>query len=382
MDSSLLVEFGAKLSRGLLKIREAAFEDHSRIAELQMRNTLCPRSYEDWLAIWTGNPVYKQTGGQWPIGWVLEAEDGRIVGSISNIPLAYQLRGRRLHAATSCSWVVDTAYRSYSMPLMSYLMRQKGIDLFICTTVTAASEPSYRDAFQFSRVPVGTWDKSEFWITNYHGFSQSALTMKSFPLLKVMSSPVSAALFCWDKVRGPELRTNGATSEIELCSRFDSRFDDFWEELKRQKQHLLAVRTRETLEWHFQYSLTRQNLWILAISKGSRLVAYAIFDRLDHPTLGLKRVRLVDFQALNGHEKVLGSVLCWMLRKCREERVHILENVGCCVDWQALPQIPAPYRRTLGCWMYYYKAVSKSLSETFLSPKIWAPSSFDGDASL
>lgn len=372
---------GIKPSRATLKIREAAFEDYSQIAELQMRNGLCPKPYQDWLAIWTRNPVYKQMGARWPIGWVLETGGGRIVGSIGNIPLAYQFRGQRLRAATSCAWVVDAAYRSYSMPLISYLMRQKDIDLFICNTVTPASEPSYC-AFHFSKVPVGTWDKSEFWITNYRGFSQSALTMKSFPLPKAMSSPVSAALFCWDKLRDAELRSKGAAFEIELCSDFDERFDDFWEELKRQKQHLLAERTRETLEWHFRYSLIRRNAWILATSKGSRLTSYAIFDRLDHPTLELKRVRLVDFQALDGYENALGSFLCWMLRKCREQCVHVLENVGCSLDCVGLPQIRAPYRRTLGCWLYYFKAVNKSLSEALLSPNVWAPTSFDGDASL
>ena len=381
MNASLQTEHETKLSRGSMKIREATFEDHSQITELQIRNNHPARSYDAWRTIWTDNPTYKESCGRWPIGWVLEVEDGRIVGSIGNIPLAYEFRGRKLHAATSHSWVVDTAYRSYSMSLMSYLMRQKSIDLFICTTVTSASEPTYR-AFQFSRLPVGAWDKSSFWITNYRGFSESALTMKSFPLPRAMSSPVSAALFCWDKVREVEPETNGATSEIEVCSGFDDRFDDFWEELKHEKRQLLAVRTRETLGWHFRSSLMRQNLWILVTSRRSRLTAYAIFDRLDHPTLGLKRVRLVDFQALNGYESALGSLLCWMLQKCREQRVHILENAGCCLDWQLLPQIPPPYQRTLGCWTYYYKAVNKSLSEALLNAKVWAPSSFDGDASL
>jgi hypothetical protein len=269
------------------------------------------------------------------------------------------------------------------MPLMSYLMRQKGVDLFVCTTVSSASEPSYRSAFQFSRVPVGTWDKAAFWITNYRGFSQSALMTKSFPLSKAMSYPVSAALFCWDKFRERNLRIQSATSEIELCSRFDSRFDDFWEELKDQKRDaLLAVRTRETLAWHFRYSLMQKRLWILTISKGSRLLAYAIFDRPDNPALGLKRVRLVDFQSLNGCEKELGSALSWVLRKCREEEIHVLENAGCWLNCRALPQIPAPYQRTLSCWVYYYRAIDKRLSQTLLNPKVWAPSSFDGDASL
>jgi hypothetical protein len=369
-----------ELSRGSLTVRTATFEDYDQIAALQIRNDLPARAYEDWLTLWTGNPVYQQAGGQWPIGWVLETRGGDIVGSIGNIPLAYQLRGRELLAATSCAWVVDASYRSYSMLIMSCLMRQKDIDLFICTTVSSVSESSYRTAFQFSRVPVGTWDKSAFWITNHRGFSQSALTMKSIPLAKLMSDPVSAALFCWDGFRDSGLRVNSASSEIELCPDFDNRFDEFWEELKHQKDDaLLAARARDTLAWHFRYSLMRQNVWILAASKGSRLIAYAIFDRPDNLAIGLKRIRLVDFQALNGGEKELGSALCWMLDKCREEGIHVLEISGCWLDRTKLPQIPAPYHRNLSSWIYYYRAIDKNLSEPLADPKVWAPSSFDGD---
>jgi hypothetical protein len=232
-------------------------------------------------------------------------------------------------------------------------------------------------------VPVGTWDKSAFWITNYRGFSQRALTMKSAPLAKVMSYPVSAALFCWDRFRDTGLRVHGARSEIELCSGFDNRFDDFWEELKYQNDNtLLAVRTRDTLAWHFRYSLMRQNIWILTASKGSRLIAYAIFDRQDNLARGLKRVRLVDFQALNGSQEVLRSALYWMLRKCREEGIHVLENTGWWLDRPGLPQLPAPYQRTLSSWIFYYRANDKELCEILRDPKVWAPSSFDGDATL
>jgi len=72
------------------------------------------------------------------------------------------------------AWAVDARYRSYSLRIMSCLMKQKEIDLFACTTVSSASEPSYRDAFRFSKASAGTWDNASFWITNYRGFSKSA----------------------------------------------------------------------------------------------------------------------------------------------------------------------------------------------------------------
>jgi hypothetical protein len=364
------------------KIRQATFEDYPQIAALHIRNGLPVRSLEDWMALWKSNPVYRQFEGRWPIGWVLETDAGDIVGSIGNIPLAYQFRGRELRAAAACAWAVDAAYRNCSLLLLDHLTRQKDVDLLVCTTVSSRSEPAL-NVFEWSRAPVGTWDKSVFWITNYRGFAKTVLTMKSVPFAGVISYPVSAALFCREKFKVAGAAPKASTPEIELCADFDSRFDEFWEELKEQNDNvLLAVRTRETLAWHFQYSQMRRSVWILTACKGSRLVAYVVFDRQDNIASGLKRVRFVDFQALKGSEEALRSAVCWMLHQCREQGIHILENVGCWLERPGLPSIPAPDHRTLPSSLYYYKASDSDLCETLKNPAVWAPSSFDGDASL
>src|SRR5258706_10416748 len=298
-----------------VKKREACFEDYSQLAALQARNGLAVRSYEQWASAWRCNPVYKRWGDQYPIGWVLEAEDGELVGSIGNLPLAYHFRGRELRAAAACAWVVDTSYRGHSMSLLNCFTTQKNVDFVVSTTVNSRSEPALR-VFQWSKAPVGRWHKSAFWITDYRGFVKNVLRMKSVPLAEVLSYPLSAALFCRDRLKDPGLRGNDAACEIEMCPDFDGRFDEFWGELKLQNNNVvLAQRDRETLAWHFQYSKMRQNVWILTKSRGSRLVAYAIFDRKDDIASGLKCVRLVDFQALNGWEQALRPALNWMLRK-------------------------------------------------------------------
>jgi hypothetical protein len=371
-----------KWSRQTVRMREASVEDYGKIAALHIRHGLATKPHEDWKALWRDNPVYKHWNGQWPIGWVLENGNGEIVGSVGNMLLAFQFRGRELRAATPVSWAVDERYRGDSMLPVRQVMRQRDIDLFLTTTVSSRVEPIVR-LFRLVRVPVGTWHKSAFWITNYRGFSQIALRMKSVPLATVMSYPVSAALFCRDRVKDIGMRVHGSTCEVELCAEFDSRFDDFWEELKRQSDDvLLAVRTAETLAWHFRDRLLRQSAWVLAVPKGSRLIAYAIFDRQDNPALGLKRVRLVDFQSLNGSEEALRSALCWMLQKCREEGIHLLEVTGGWLNRPDSSEILPPHHRTLPSWAYYYKANCESLGAMLKDPRVWAPSSFDGDASL
>jgi hypothetical protein len=364
------------------RIREAVFDDYDQIARLQIRNGLTSRSYLDWITLWRSNPVYEELRRQFPIGWVLETAEGEIAGSIGNIPLACHFRGRNLRAAAACDWVVDPPYRSSSMYLLDRFMSQNDTDLFMTTTASANSERALK-MFEWSRVPAGAWDKSAFWVTNYPGFAKSVLNLKSVPMPELLSYPVSAALLCRDIFKHNETGLNGSNSELELCSSFDNRFDDFWGELKQQNDNiLLPYRSRETLEWHFRSPLLRQQLTILSKSKGSRLVAYAIFDRLDNPAWGLKRIRLVDFQALNGFENILPSAVCRMLRKCREDGIHILENVGCWLDLARLPQLPKPYYRTLPAALYYYHAPNTLFSETLNNPAVWAPTTFDGDASV
>jgi hypothetical protein len=362
------------------KIRETRVEDYPQIAALHRRNDLAIRPFHEWIALWEGNPARHQRAGHFPLGWVLQAEHGNIVGSIGNVPLAYEFQGRSLRAATAYAWVVDEAYRGYSILILNRFLKQSGVDLFVFTSVSEKAEPIYSDGFQLTRIPVGSWNKSAFWITNYRGFAASALYRKMVPLANSLSYPASAGLALWDGiVKSSDPEPGGY--DIQVCSCFDHRFDDFWQQLCQRNPHrLLAGRSRETLEWHFQHA--RASTTVLAISKRSRMVGYAVFGRQDNEALGLKRVRLVDFQALNGCGAAVKDALAWMLRRCRQERIHVLEVIGSWLDRPDLPTIAAPHQRTLPSWLYYYKAIDPSLEQALKYREAWVPSSFDGDASL
>jgi hypothetical protein len=161
---------------------------------------------------------------------------------------------------------------------------------------------------------------------------------------------------------------------------FDESFDRFWADLQRQHQDvLLAVRDRATLMWHYQPGGTRQNTWLATIRKGSSLRAYAIFIRRDHAGSGLRRVRLVDFQALDDTPEAFSSILASTLMRCRAEGIHMLEDIGCLAERLGCP---APHQRRLEAWAYYYRALPGGLTEALRDPARWAPTSFEGDLSL
>ena len=375
-------------------VRETSFGDYEQIRAVQIRNGLSPRPLRKWTALWQGNPVYEQDRNGWPIGWVLESEPGRIVGCIANIPSAYLWKGRLIRVATQCDWAVDLEYRSFSLLLMQRITSQPNVDLLLTTTVGAAAEPSHA-AFQWRRVPAGRWDTAAFWITGHRGFLRSAVAKRRLPLAGLAIYPIAAALWCRDgllrfaarktsRLRIEKLRIEKLRTEklrIEKRAEFDESFDIFWEELQRRKPDvLLAVRSAAALRWHFQGS--GKAAWIVTASSGDRLTAYATFARADNPEIGLTRLRLIDFQALENIEEALDGILAWVIERCRRDGIHLLEDVGCVLEGLGIPQAKAPYHRDLASWAYYYRARRGEFSDALKDASVWNPTSFDGDASL
>lgn len=384
-------------------LREARFEDHDQIAELESRFGLAAKPYEEWVHLWQGNPLYRELKTDWPIGWVLEDKEGKIVGTMGNIPISYELDGRRILVASGHSWVADLPYRSASLLLLDNVIRQPHVDLYLNNTVGNSSIATVT-ALGCSRVPVGIWDEVAYWITNYREFFKSIVAMKDYSLakpfafpswegswtrLKVirarickpLSYPLSAAAFLKDRLAKGSVRESDV--EVKGCADFDDRFDSFWEESKRNNRHVLrAVRTREVLEWHFKYALLGDRLWIVTAVDGARLLAYAIFEKTSNPKSGVKQVRLVDYQSLEGSTSMLGPLLGWTLRKCRSEGVHMLEHTGGWLEKGEFIDTVAPYRRKLPIWSYFYRANNPELKELLKDRQVWAPSLFDSDATL
>ena len=347
---------------------------------LESRYGLERRSYEEWSHLWLDNPFYRELQPGWAIGWVLEDANKQIVASVSNIPLWYEFQGKKILAATGRAQVAEPEYRSASLFLLDRLINQRNVDLYLNNTMTAEAAPSF-SAFECPRVPVGVWDESAFWITHYRGFFESLLTRKSYSLAKSLSFPLAAVASLKDRVAALPLRYDDV--EVVVCPGFDDRFDEFWTDLRGRNPHLLlAVRTREVLEWHFRYAQRNNRLWIGTVVDGPRLAAYAILDRRDNAQIGLKRARLVDFQSLDGSTTLLAPLLSWAVRKCRDEGIHTLENTGRWLEKGELITSVAPHRRRLSTWTYFYRAINPGLTESLRDRRAWAPSLFDGNASL
>jgi hypothetical protein len=360
------------------RLREASFEDHPKLSMLAQRYSLAFEPFAAWKHLWTENPAYKAVKSTWPIGWLLESEGNDVVGYLGNIPLFYHFKGDRLLAATGRCWVVDEHYRSFSPLLMNEHFSQNTVDLFINSTLRHTAVRAY-SCFGTTKVPVGSWDRALFWLPCPRSFAETLLRSWNIPLNTPLSFPLGLALLCASKMK-PSFKVNRDV-HLETLDCFDDRFNVFWDELKQlYPDRLLAERTKAVLDWHFKYALAEKRAWIVAAKDRSRILAYAVFSRFDQGTMGLKRIRLVDFQELG--TGILPSIMSCAIERCKREGIHMLENIGHQLCGGTNLACHTPFARQLPNWMFQYKAVKKRLSDTLINPAVWNPSFYDGDASL
>jgi hypothetical protein len=361
-----------------VELREARFDDYEGIAALENSQGLASKTFDEWRRMWTANPCYQSLGARWPIGWVL-VDDGRVVGCLCNIPLPYVFQGRPLLVAAGRGWAVEEQYRGYSLLLMDAYFSQENVDVFLNNTVNDKAAEAFT-TFGSLRVPSGEWSTAAFTILGYRGFAESALRIKKIPQHRLLSYAAGLALSLKDRFTAKPIPKSDI--DVSFAGDFDSRFDAFWERLRDQSKSFLAVRSSEVLRWHFGASLEQERIWILTATTDGRIAAYGIFQRRDEPQYGLKRIRMVDFQASGDHDRYCAALLLRALDECRARDIHILEQIGCDLHNTRVFEAAAPYRRKLASWSFFYSAKNEELAGHLSRAEAWAPSAYDGDSSL
>lgn len=363
-----------------LQIRPACFDDYEAIVRLDATLKSEPISADEWRMMWQGNPLWPQLGKSWQIGWVLENATGEIVGNIGNIPLLYRLRGERLIAASARGWVVDPRHRGrYAIRLCREYLYQPGIDLCISTTVGPMAL-TCGDKFA-NRIPAGDWETIAYCVTGHHAFATRALQSLKAPFPEALGPLAGAMLRLKDATLGNKLPKAHSSFVIEATGRFDSRFDQFWDELLRQNpDRLIAARDAATLSWHFSYLQRRGRVWILTASRNARLHAYGVFVRQSRGD-ELRRVRLADYQTIDRDVDLLPDLLRHAIRLCVAENVCVLDKPGVGLAKMRAFDDFAPYRRKQS-WPLFYQTNDPALAAELGQAKIWDPSEYDGDATL
>ncbi|MHB8900482.1 MAG: hypothetical protein ACYC6Y_17150, partial [Thermoguttaceae bacterium] len=304
-------------------VREATFDDHEGIMAVRRTCGLTQRDRPSWEHYWTGNPHW--TPGS-PIGWVIESRKGRILGTFSTIPVAYQLSGRRLIAGVGNSYAVLPEGRKRSLQVVTQFCHQNRVDLLLSSTPAAMVSELLQKLFGALRAPYPQDTGIFSWITDYGRFAGAVLRRKAGCLAGSLGCLAGPVLWTSDLVQHRH-RPGRWPGEVERLEEFDERFDAFWAELAARRPQLIAVRDRATLQWHFCAARTpgRQ---ILALHDGGRMAGYAVLIRKDYPSIGLKRLRICDLETLEDNRSHVEALVSAAIAVARPAGACVVDCMG------------------------------------------------------
>ena len=274
---------------------------------------------------------------------------------------------------------MDVQHRALSVMLLAHQLKQRCADMNVITTPSLTTA-ALCTKLGWSQLPVGEWNRSGLWVTNHARAVRSYLDATCpkwiSNLLKCVISP---PLFLKDALSRRPRAVEG-DYRLDWCDSFDSSFDIFCDELQeRYPKVLLGTRNSQTLHWHFKTALNEKRIWVLTARTGSRLLGYTILERRDVCSVGLTRVLFIDLQILSRDSALCLAMVDAILKRCRREGIHLVENAGCWIE-KTYP-VRAPYWRNLEAWSYLYRITNPELERSLLADS-WFPTQYDGDASL
>jgi len=370
--------------RSVAKLREARFSDYQAVADLKRRWGLGADSIENWERLWRRNPASAESPGERPIGWVLEA-NGEVVGYIGNVALQCRYGGRTLTAVTPHGLVVEPAYRGVGVSLNAAFFRQKGADLYLCTSaIPAVGQISV--VLKADPVPQPDYGTVFFWVLQPKPFAKAVLRKLGIKSSLANAASVAASIAIWVDTglrRRRPGKSKGDASVTEIgVNELGNEFHELWIEKTKERARLLGDRSPETMRWHFDIPGSRDATCVLCCRKNEKLTGYAVVRDDEPDESGLRKSIIADLLVLNDDSAVVRAILAAAHRHAKRAGSHILEVMGFPENIRRVFGEARPYQRKYPACPYYYKAADPALHKTLAKAEAWYACPFDGDATL
>jgi hypothetical protein len=352
--------------------RKATVTDITAVAAMQERNGISGGAVEALMSHCRAYPFVEEFGSDFPLGWVLD--NGKdIVGFLGNIPLLYDLGGRRIKAAIATAWAVDSAYRGKSLSLMMNFLRQPGVDLWIDGSASPTAS-QVLTGLRMMRIPIPDYAIPCFWATRPRAFAEAVLKHKAFRAAALLAWPAGILLGFYDI-----LRSSGRgriSSAVNRLPEFDNRWDTFWDALTSGPARLRAVRTKAVMDWRFGAGLRAGDTVILATESAGKLSGYAVLVRRRGDASGMSLYDVADIQALRDNPETIRDLVRAAVLTAREDGIDAVKLlVGTPAKREPLASL-RPYTYQLPFWQLYFKAAN-NLKIGLSSADAWDFSPFE-----
>lgn len=369
-------------------LREAEFRDSETATELlrDLGLTL-PEARDEindhWHRLWIDNPAIQIDGAPVARGWVLE-DTGRMVGFFGNIPMLYDYGGRPIIAAVASQWGVEKKYRYETPRLAEAYFTQQNVELLLVTT---GIKPTGRIFTRYGgfRVPQLGCDQVLLWVLDPRGFIAAGLVKKGINKRVAAMIAFTGAPIVRAGVLLSSHSHSGKAKNIDQINvkQIEDEFDGLWVRKRDEVDCLMASRTSESLRWHFGTKSMMQRTRLLVSRSHKGLEGYAMIMREDAPSIGLKRLKIIDLFVAGNNEAVIDSLLAAAFETALADGCHVIEMTG-------LPSALRnhiishhhPRTRQLATWPAFYKVMKDDLNIPFKDEKSWYVSAYDGDTAL
>jgi len=291
--------------------------------------------------------------------------------------------------ATAAWYAVHPQYRGYGLALAAEFFKQKNVDIWLNTTANEASSKIFQ-AFQARPVPQEGYTTAYFWVLRPHAFLKAALRKVTRRQDVARVGGALASPFLWADIairrRKPwaESRRSPTRGDISILdvTDLDEEFDGLWSRKLKEGKRLLALRTRETLRWHFDRSGTGDRVKVLCARRTGRLIGYAIIAREQSVEIDLVRTRIVDIFVEKDEPEIVDRLLSAAHDYATGDGSHVLDVRGFPKNIRQRFLAGKPYSRELPSCTYFYKVLDEGLRRDLTRSDAWYASLFDGDASL
>jgi hypothetical protein len=354
------------------RVRPAVFDDAESILRVRQANGLDNFNAATWRADRQAYP-FAQEFRDIPIGWVLETDQGEVVGTIGNVHLLYEMDGRRFRVGLATAWAVNAAHRGRALFLTTAFLKQKGLDLLLNGSANQAAS-KVLSGLQIPRIPIPEYSSPCFWAANATAFARAALQRRDTPAAALLAWPAGMALRVRDVLRGSG--RGKLSAPVRRIASFDDRFDGLWNRIAAGPSRLRAVRTRAVLHWKFNAELADGRAAILTAEKGGELSGYIVLVRRPGFELGMSLYDVADFQSSGDDPMVYRDLLLGSVRLAREEGIDAVKLITGTPAKRSPALSLRPYSYQLPFWQLYYKA-SPELRSALATPDAWDFSLFD-----
>jgi amino acid adenylation domain-containing protein len=372
---------------------------------------------------WLENPFRTDLD---PFGWVLEAENGKILGFHGLVPIPLWLGGRSCHAVSPTTWATEPGHGKAGLSLLSTYMNWGTERFLLNTTANAITSAMHESgAFGMKRIPLADFDQRLVWVRDFKSLLRWKAAQPDAPALlhhNISGAPIRAIMALAAPfaigfagggraalragLRGMKIQFPCRPLPVEQVSAFGAEFDRLWNRLK----HRYAVtmeRSAALLNWRHRNTprLLGPSFALACRDAGGELLGYVALREPINMAPG--HVIMTDLFYDQDNPDVLGNLMNAAFAFAASRSASVFEVFGFhpALNKILLSQHPYLLRRSLlerlgrDGWLgtilaaldrrgrdassatYWYRAPTAEL-DAICSQGTWWPSGIDGDLNL